>query len=141
MKIELSDHFQSLDIALSDFTLEMQEQDLWNNVTLVITSDFARTLTANSGEGSDHAWAGNYFITGGSVSGGQIHGRYPSDITEDGPYNIGRGRLIPDLSWESMLNSVAMHMGIETENELSFCMPNRVNAGARLFTEAEVFDV
>ena len=117
----------------------MVAQNLWDDVTLVMVSDFARTLTANSGEGSDHAWGGNYFVMGGAVKGGQIHGKYPEDLTESGPYNIGRGRLLPTLSWESILNSVVQMMGIETEEELDYCLPNRHQTGTKLFTKEEVF--
>jgi cullin-associated NEDD8-dissociated protein 1 len=135
----LSANFQELNQALTYFVNEMVAQNLWDDVTLVMVSDFARTLTANSGEGSDHAWGGNYFVMGGAVKGGQIHGRYPEDLTESGPYNIGRGRLLPTLSWESVLNSVVQMMGIETEEELDYCLPNRHQTGTKLFTKEEVF--
>lgn len=124
---------------MTTFYDEMKARGYWDSVTLIITSDFARTLTANSGEGSDHAWGGNYFVMGGSVKGGKIFGNYPSDITATGPVNIGRGRLIPTLSWESILNSVAMWMGVETPAELDQCLPNRHQTGTKLFTDSEVF--
>jgi cullin-associated NEDD8-dissociated protein 1 len=105
----------------------------------VITSDFARTLTPNSGEGTDHAWGGNYFIMGGAVNGGIIHGEYPSDLTDDGPLSIGRGRLIPSMSWESVLNPIAQWMGVQTEQELNYCLPNRITTGTKLIQKEEVF--
>ncbi len=42
----------------------MKAVGLWKNVTLIQTSDFARTLTPNSGIGTDHAWGGNYMMMG-----------------------------------------------------------------------------
>ncbi len=42
----------------------MKMAGLWNNVTVVQTSDFARTLNPNSGDGTDHAWGGNYMMMG-----------------------------------------------------------------------------
>lgn len=108
MKSRTGDTFKDLNAALTSFKKEMEEAELWDNVSLVITSDFARTLTANSGAGSDHAWGGNYFIMGGDVKGGQILGKYPSDTTTDGPLNLGSGRLIPPTSWESIWNSVLL---------------------------------
>lgn len=140
VKAKLSLRFEELNRALTSFTDEMINQSLWDNASLVITSDFGRTLTANSGEGSDHAWAGNYFVMGGSVKGGKIHGNYPEDITEDGPYNFGRGRLMPTLSWESIFNSAVAWMGVETETELDYCLPNRIQAETKLFTKEEVFN-
>lgn len=78
---------------------------------------------------------------GGSVDGGQIHGQYPSDITDAGILNIGagRGRMIPTLSWESMFNGIVEWLGVEGEADLDKCMPNRKNAGATLFKKSDVF--
>ena len=139
MKNGLSKNFKLVNTSLTAFSDEMKAVGLWNNVTVVIVSDFGRTLTANSGDGSDHAWGGNYFVMGGDVKGGQIHGQYPLDITEDGPVNVGRGRIMPTSSWETILNSVAEWMGINGEQELNKCMPNRLKTGTRLYKKEEVF--
>jgi uncharacterized protein (DUF1501 family) len=139
MKENLSARFQDLDAALALFEQEMKAQGLWDQVAVVVTSDFGRTLTTNSGTGSDHAWAGNYMVMGGAVKGGKILGEYPTDLTGSGPLNIGRGRLIPTLSWESMLNGVVEWMGVDTEEGLDYCMPNRHNTGTRLFSRNELF--
>lgn len=139
MKKLLSKNFKMLNTALTGFSQEMKQLGLWENVTVVIVSDFAHTLTPNFGLGSDHGWGGNYFVMGGSVKGGQIYGQYPQDITEDGPVNIGRGRLMPTSSLETMVNSVAGWMGLDSETELNRCMPNRLNTGARLYSKEEVF--
>ena len=85
------------------------------------------------------AWGGNYFILGGSVSGGQIHGQYPSDITTNGPLNIGRGRLIPTSSWENMFSPILQWMGVDSEDDLDYCMPNRIGTGAQIFDINDVF--
>ena len=119
----------------------MKAQGYWDTVSLVITSDFGRTLTANSGNGTDHAWGGSYFVMGGAVNGSRILGEYPSDITDDGPTSMGRGRLIPTLSWESVLNPIAEWMGVETQAELNYCLPNRIQTGTKLFKKEEVFVV
>jgi uncharacterized protein (DUF1501 family) len=140
LKNMLASQFQQLNGALTPFYEELKAKGYWNNVTLVITSDFARTLTMNTGFGTDHAWGGNYFVMGGSVKGGVIHGNYPADITEDGPDSLGRGRLIPTLSFESMLNPIWQWMGIETAQELDYCMPNRIRTGTKMFQLSEVFN-
>ena len=140
MKTGMAQNFAQLNAALSAFSDEMKAQGLWDGVSLVITSDFSRTLTANSGEGSDHAWGGHYFLMGGGVKGGKIHGAYPSDLTRTGPLNIGRGRYIPTLSWESVMNPILQWMGIDADEDLDYCMPNRQLTGAPLLTASEVFD-
>jgi uncharacterized protein (DUF1501 family) len=141
LKVELSLKFSKLNDALASFSEEMKAQGIWDGVTVVITSEFSRTLTANSGKGSDHAWGGHYFLMGGAVKGGKIHGSYPSDITPSGTLNIGRGRLIPTLSWESMMNGLVQWMGVETEDELDYCMPNRKKAGMPLFNANDIFEL
>merc|ERR1711879_1139415 len=110
---------------------------VWDNVLLLETSDFARTLTPNGGAGTDHAWSGNYFITGGGVDGGQILGQYPSDL-KSGPYRVARGRLIPRLSWDSIWNGVAQWFGLTDQDELDEILPNR-NEFNNLFSESDLF--
>ena len=140
LKSNLAENFVKLNGALEAFTNEMKAQGLWNGVSLVVTSEFSRTLTANSGEGSDHAWGGNYFLMGGAVKGGRIHGSYPSDLTPSGELNIGRGSLIPTLSWESIMNPIVQWMGVDTELDLDVCMPNRKVTGTTMFAASQVFD-
>lgn len=82
---------------------------------------------------------GNTFAFGGAVHGGVIHGEYPSDITASGPLNLGRGRLIPTLSWESLFNPIIEWMGVVSDEDLDYCMPNRHKTGTRLYSSEEVF--
>jgi uncharacterized protein (DUF1501 family) len=58
LKEELEDKFGALNGALTSFYNEMNTQGHWNDVSLVLISDFGRTLTANSGDGSDHVCMG-----------------------------------------------------------------------------------
>ena len=55
-------------MELCKFSLvdELEKQGVFDNTVLVSQSDFGRTLSSN-GEGTDHAWAGNHFVLGGSV--------------------------------------------------------------------------
>lgn len=58
MKIEST----ALNKALGMFVEELKRLNLWDNVAILITSDFGRTLTQNGREGSDHAWGGHYML-------------------------------------------------------------------------------
>jgi uncharacterized protein (DUF1501 family) len=64
VKPNLAAEFQLLNQALTLLVRELQAQNLFENVTIVFTSDFGRTLTANCGTGSDRAWDGNLFALG-----------------------------------------------------------------------------
>ena len=90
---------QVVDSSIAAFKREMVHQGLWDNVAVVSSSDFGRTLTSN-GLGTDHAWGGNYFVAGGSVTGGKMHGAYPEELSEGNPLDSGRGRMIPTMPWE-----------------------------------------
>ena len=48
-------------IFIEKFVDELNRQGVFENVTLVTSSDFGRTLSSN-GAGTDHAWAGNVDI-------------------------------------------------------------------------------
>lgn len=125
LKPNLRSQFAQLNQGLRWFVQELKEKGLWDSVTVVISSDFARTITPNSGGGSDHGWSGIYFIMGGGVLGGRVLGKYPDDLTPNGPLNVGRGRLLPTTSWDCLWNGVAQWMGIEAEEGLDFVLPNR----------------
>lgn len=127
LKKSLRPKFRELNGALTRFRDELVAQGLWNDVAIVVTSDFARTLTPNGNQGSDHAWGGNYFMMGGKVDGGKILGRYPSDLSESGDLNIGRGRFLPTTSWDCIWNGVCEWMGATSTAELDYCLPNRHN--------------
>ena len=126
--------------SIEKFTAEMKAQGHFDQVTTVIASEFARTLTPNSGEGSDHAWGGNYFMFGGDVRGGRIHGEYPTDLRRSGPYGLGNGRILPTSSWDHVWNGVSEWFGVEPE-DLDYVVPNRPNwAEGELWTKEQMFN-
>lgn len=120
----LASLFDEIDTALEGFVAEMEAQDMWRNVVLLSSSEFGRTLTS-SDDGSDHGWAGNHFIVGGGVQGGQIFNQYPSSLVGNA-LDLGRGRLIPEYPWESVMAPVAEWMGLET-SQLQGVFPNIEN--------------
>jgi len=132
----IDDKFPLLNDALAAFVEEMKDQELWNDVVFVEISDFGRTMYPNSGEGTDHAWAGNYFMFGGSVKS-QILGTYPSDFSDQGELSIGRGRLIPTTAYEEIWNGIAQWMGVDDEAGLNKILPGRNNFN--LFSESDIF--
>jgi len=133
-----------LNNALTAFWKEIKAQGNFENVVMVSISDFARTLTPNSSDGTDHAWGGHYFMTGGKVKGTRILGRYPDDL--DGPLNVdgandGRGRYIPTMAYEAIWNGVSQWMGVDDEAALDRIMPNRQTCGSSyMFNKEDLFD-
>jgi cullin-associated NEDD8-dissociated protein 1 len=139
---ELSDGLNQklgeLDGALRDLVTELKKLGVWNDVVLVQTSDFGRTLTPNTGGGSDHGWGGNSFLVGGSVKGNRIIGQYPTDLTDDGAQSLGRGRIIPAIPWDSVFNGIANWMGVSDNDKLDSVLPNR-NRFNNLFSADDLF--
>ena len=136
---DLSPLFTPINDALETFKAEMEAQGLWDDVVVLTVSDFGRTLTSN-GLGTDHAWGGNHFMAGGSVKGGRILGDYPDNLGPEGSLNVGRGRLIPTLSWEAMWNGVVEWFGVES-SQMSTVLPNVGNfASNQLFSKSDLFE-
>jgi uncharacterized protein (DUF1501 family) len=95
-----------------------------SNVTLFTASDFGRTLTTDN-DGADHAWGGNHFIVGGAVNGKRIYGQYPQ-LYIDNPLDVGRGRLIPQVSVDEYFAELALWFGVP-RSDLHLVLPNLAN--------------
>merc|ERR1712157_594871 len=140
MKDNIRTKFERLNAAITSFWNEMKAQNKEDQVTLIITSDFGRTMTPNSQEGSDHGWGGHYFMLGGGVKGGQILGHFPDDL--DGPYvENSRGRYIPTTSWDSIWYGISQWMGVEDAAKLHEIVPGRDTEilNEEFFTKDDLF--
>ena len=84
-------------------------------------------------------WAGNYFIFGGDVKGGQILGEYPRSFSEADPTNIGRGRVMPTSPWEKLWYGVNQWFGIDIPSDIESVIPNSRNFGCNLFSDSDLF--
>lgn len=54
----LAGRLPSLNLAIANFWAEMKAQGVEDQVTVIVGSEFGRTITPNANQGSDHAWAG-----------------------------------------------------------------------------------
>jgi len=139
-----SDVQSSLDVLFEDFNAaldplieELKFHGLWDSVVLVQNSEFGRTLSPNSGDGTDHGWGGNTFILGGSVNGGRIVGSYP-DLAENGSQILKRGRVIPTTPFDAIWHSVAQWAGVHDPTDLSRVCPN-AQSFEYLFEQSDLF--
>ena len=66
-------------------------------------------MTSN-GSGSDHAWGGNHFIISGSANGGEIYGKYPDLALNNSSTDLGRGRILPTTSVDSIWQNLLIGM-------------------------------
>lgn len=108
--------------ACGEFYAALEALGRTDEVTLFTASDFGRTLSANGGEGSDHAWGGNQIVMGGAVNGRKIYGDYPT-LALGSTLDTGRGRLIPTTSVDEYIAELALWMGVEGD-ALNMVVPN-----------------
>lgn len=115
--------------AFYDTTVEL---GVANQVTTFTGSDFGRALTANN-DGTDHGWGSMHFVLGGAVKGKRYYGINPT-LANNGPDDIGQGRLIPTMSVDQYAATLASWFGVST-SDLPTVIPNINNyAGSALGT-------
>lgn len=120
----LTDHptlMTRLGAAMRYFHDVCAELGVLDRVTAFTGSDFGRTLTSNA-NGSDHGWGSMHFVMGGAVRGKAIYGTPPA-IANNGPDDVGQGRLLPSLSVDQYAATLATWFGVSNGN-LSTVVPN-----------------
>ena len=108
--------------SLKSFWDALGELGMQNNVTTFTASDFGRTLRSN-GSGTDHGWAGNQLVMGGSVLPQRIFGQYPELLLNDGLDVETNGRLLPTTSVDEFFADLALWFGV-SPSDLSTIFPN-----------------
>ncbi len=107
--------------SLTAFRQAMVDMGANDHVTTFTSSDFGRTLTSN-GDGTDHGWGSHHIVMGGAVNGRRVIGRLPA-IADDGPNDVGRGRLVPTTAVDQYASTLAGWMGAQAD-QLGSISPN-----------------
>jgi uncharacterized protein (DUF1501 family) len=106
--------------ALAPFYDATVKLGVASQVTTFTASDFGRTLTAN--DGSDHGWGSMHFMLGGAVNGGRYFGTPPA-VANNGPDDVGQGRLLPSTSVDQYAATLGKWFGI-SDTDLLTVLPN-----------------
>jgi uncharacterized protein (DUF1501 family) len=106
--------------ALAAFDAAMVELGTSSQVTAFTASDFGRTLSSN-GDGSDHGWGSFHFVSGGAVRGQRFFGQAPLP-GNNGPDDVGQGRMLPTMAVDQLAATLATWMGVSGTN-LSTVVP------------------
>jgi uncharacterized protein (DUF1501 family) len=114
--------------AMAAFYAATQELGIADQVTTFTASDFGRTLTTD-GDGSDHGWGSMHFVLGGAVKGKAFYGT-PPVIANNGPDDVGQGRLLPNISVDQFGATLGSWFGV-SDSELTTVMPNLANYSTR----------
>lgn len=72
---DLRTHLVDLDAALDAFATDLGAG--FSDVTVVVLSEFGRTVRENGTVGTDHGHGQAVLVLGGSVNGGRVFGRWP----------------------------------------------------------------
>jgi uncharacterized protein (DUF1501 family) len=110
--------------ALSAFYAATVELGVANRVTSFTASDFGRTLAGNN-DGSDHGWGSMHFVLGGAVKGQRFYGAPPA-VANNGPDDVGQGRLLPTMAVDQMAATLASWFGV-SDGDLPTVLPNLKN--------------
>jgi len=114
--------------ALGAFYNATVELGMANQVTSFTASDFGRTLVSNK-DGSDHGWGSMHFVLGGSVLGKSFVGTAPV-IANNGPDDVGQGRLLPSLAVDQFAATLGTWFGVSATDQASV-LPNLANYSTR----------
>ena len=114
--------------ALAAFHSATVELGVADSVTTFTASDFGRTLTTD-GDGSDHGWGSMHFVLGGAVKGKAFYGAAPV-IANNGPDDVGQGRLLPSMAVDQFASTLANWFGVSATDAVSV-LPNIGNYSAR----------
>ena len=106
--------------AMSAFYRATEELNVPNNVTAFTASEFGRTISSN-GDGSDHGWGSHHMVMGGAVNGREIYGQAP-ELGNNGPDDVGKGRLIPSTSVDQYAATLGSWFGVNN-TELNTIFP------------------
>jgi uncharacterized protein (DUF1501 family) len=114
--------------GLAAFHSALTELGVADRVTTFTASDFGRTLSSN-GDGSDHGWGSHHMVMGGAVQGQRFWGDMPV-LANNGPDDVGQGRLLPSTSVDQLAATLAKWMGV-SDSEMSTVVPNIGNYSRR----------
>jgi uncharacterized protein (DUF1501 family) len=114
--------------ALKSFYDATVELGIADKVTTFTGSDFGRSLVNNE-DGSDHGWGATHFVMGGAVKGKEIYGKQPV-YANNGPDDVGQGRLLPTTSVDQYAATLASWFGV-SDGQMSTVLPTIGNFSTR----------
>jgi uncharacterized protein (DUF1501 family) len=114
--------------ALKSFYDATVELGISDKVTTFTASDFGRAIV-NNDDGADHGWGSTHFVIGGAVKGKQFYGKSPV-YANNGPDDVGQGRLLPSTSVDQYAATLASWFGV-SDSEMSTVLPSIGNFASR----------
>ncbi|MEP7156816.1 MAG: DUF1501 domain-containing protein [Betaproteobacteria bacterium] len=110
-------------------TLCKQLDTLFDDCTIVVMSEFGRTVRENGTNGTDHGHGNVMWVMGGKVAGGKVHGRW-SGIDGSGLYE-GRDLAVTTDFRTVLANVAERHMGL-SDAQLAAVFPAMPKSDGKL---------
>ncbi|MGL6135795.1 MAG: DUF1501 domain-containing protein, partial [Planktothrix sp.] len=89
--------------------------DVYADTTIVVMSEFGRTVQENGNGGTDHGYGNVMWLLGGAIQGGKVYGKWPglakSELFEQRDLKVTtdfREAIAPILASQFKLNSQQM---------------------------------
>jgi uncharacterized protein (DUF1501 family) len=119
--------------ALVSLQNALAQANLSNNVAILVTTEFARTLDPASGAGSDHAWGNHWMVLGGPIKGAQIYGNQFPSLVKGGVDDASpqkRGYWVPQYSSDQVAADLLTWLGLQSSS-LTSVLPNLNNFASK----------
>lgn len=118
-KGQLANHLRVLGTGLSELVNGLGSS--YDNTTVLVMSEFGRTVKENGNNGTDHGHGNVMWVLGGKVDGGKMYGRW--DGLEQG--RLFEGRDLPvTTDFRSVIASVVHEPLRLSQNQLATLFPN-----------------
>jgi uncharacterized protein (DUF1501 family) len=99
---------QRFNDAMAAFAQDMKSMGIWQDITVVVVSEFGRRNFENGSTGTDHGHGNPAFLIGGAVNGGM----YGDDITNA---NLDANYLGYETDFRAIYKDVVAHMGFDPD--------------------------
>jgi uncharacterized protein (DUF1501 family) len=118
-KGELPKHLDQLGRALAAFRADLGPR--FENVLVVVMSEFGRTAHENGTGGTDHGHGNVMLVLGGRVKGGHVYGKFPGLAAE----HLYEGRDVPvTTDYRDVLAEITRkHLGLADSSALGTLFP------------------
>ena len=116
----INNPLKNLDITLG--LLQREFSPIWNNTTVLVVTEFGRTVKSNGAGGTDHGFGSVALLMGGGVSGGKIYADW------EGLKNLNENReLKSTMDLQDIFATISHHILNVPQSKLLNVFPLKNN--------------
>jgi uncharacterized protein (DUF1501 family) len=108
-----------LDESLGAFAGDLKSRNLWDDVVIVVISEFGRRIFENGSVGTDHGWGNAFLVMGGPVKGRLDAGSGLTSEVVEADLVDGNNQLPFQVDFRDIYSNITSgHMGVAGGNVL-----------------------